>query len=120
MVMEQNTMDIVIAILGSGALSALISGIFGLIQSRKSRQKEIEAELKALKLQLATAEKDALRTQLLLMIKDFPDEQTDILRLAEHYFKNLNGNWVLTDIFASWADEKQIQLPAWAKKEITK
>ena len=37
-------------------------------------------------------EKDNLRTQLMVMIKDYPYETSDILRLGEHYFKDLNGN----------------------------
>lgn len=107
----------VIAVISSGALSALISGIFTLIQNRKGKLAKIEANIKQLKEQQATAEKDALRTQLLLMIRIYPDEVTDILRLAEHYFKDLEGNWVLTNIFANWMKEKDIQMPAWFKEE---
>lgn len=107
---------IIVAILGSGALSALISGVFGLIQARKNRQKEIEEEIHAMRKQLDLYEKDNLRTQLLLLIKDFPDETTDILRMAQHYFNDLGGNWVLTDIFATWARERGIAIPAWFKE----
>ena len=116
---------IIVAILGSGALSALISGIFGLIQNRKSKQAKIEKELKdireaqdAIRDAQKLSEKDALRTQLLVMIKEFPQETTDILRLAEHYFKDLGGNWVLTDIFAGWAKIYGIEIPKWFKEDI--
>ena len=63
------------------------------------------------------AEKDALRTQLMVLIKDFPDERTDILRLAETYFDKLGGNWILTDIFARWCDEYDVQLPSWFNRD---
>ena len=109
-------MEITIAILGSGALSALIAGIFGLIQSRheeKNKNKELIEELESIKSALKLNEKDALRTQLMVMIKDYPNETSDILRLAEHYFKTLKGNWVLTDIFSRWAAENKIVVPNW-------
>lgn len=104
---------IFVAIIGSGALSALISGIFNLVQSRNSRVKAMEKDIQTIKEQLATAEKDTLRTQLMLMIKDYPDENTDILRLGEHYFKNLKGNWVMTDIFRKWCEDQHITPPSW-------
>ena len=109
-------MEIAIAILGSGALSALISGIFGLIQARKSRAKEIEDELKVVKAKLDIAEKDALRTQLMVMIKDFPTEKTDILRLAEYYFDTLDGNWVMSDIFRTWCKTSGTETPSWFRE----
>lgn len=108
-------MEIVIAILGSGALSALISGIFGLIMARKSKQKEIEEDLSDIKRRLEIAEKDAIRTQLLVLIKDFPDEKTDILRLGQHYFVKCEGNWVMSDIFLKYLQENQIPTPSWFK-----
>ena len=108
---------IIVAIISSGALSALVSGIFGLIQARKSRQKEIEEELKEVKEKLDIAEKDALRTQLMVMIKDFPNEKTDILRLAEYYFSRLDGNWVMSNIFREWCEASDTMLPKWFKGE---
>ena len=108
---------IIVAILGSGALSALISGIFGLIQSRKSKQKEIEEDLKSIKAKLAIAEKDALRTQLMVMIKDYPQEKTDILRLSEHYFVKLEGNWIMSNIFQEWCEATDTSIPKWFREE---
>lgn len=109
-------MEVVIAIIGSGALSALISGIFGLVQSRKNRQKQIEEELQEIQQAQHIAEKDALRTQLLLLIADYPEETSDILRLAEHYFRDLEGNWVLTTIFNRWMEGHKIVQPEWFKR----
>lgn len=108
---------IIVAIISSGALSALVSGIFGLVQARKSRQKEIEEELKAVKEKLDIAEKDALRTQLMVMIKLYPSEKTDILRLAEHYFVKLDGNWVMTNIFREWCEATDTKIPGWFKED---
>lgn len=107
-----------------GVFGILITKIFDLISDRKKAQEdskkeltEINNELKGLKNQLKLQEKDALRTQLMVMIKDFPDETSDILRLAEHYFTKLGGNWVLTDIFSTWADENGVVTPSWFTKK---
>lgn len=116
-------MDILIAIIGSGTLGILITKIFDLISERKkTKQKHneerdrMQRELSEIKAALKLNEKDNLRTQLMVMIKDYPFETTDILRLAEHYFKDLNGNWVLTDIFGSWAKGQGVITPNWFPK----
>ena len=96
------TESIIIAIISSGILSTIVSAIITAIANRKNKLKEIEGELKAINKKLDLQEKDALRTQLLLMISDYPQEKTEILKLAEYYFKNLHGNWTATAIFNSW------------------
>lgn len=90
--------EIIIAIIASGALSTLIAGIFNLINNHRSKQ-----------------ERDILRTQLLVMIKDFPKEHTEILKLAQHYFVDLKGNWVMTGIFNTWLEQENIGKPEWYK-----
>lgn len=110
------TESIIIAIIGSGVLSTIVSAIITALSNRKSRLKEIEKKLEAIEKNQKTAEKDTLRTQLLVMIADFPEETTDILRLAEHYFKDLDGNWVASALFNEWAKEHCESAPTWAKK----
>ena len=97
------TEAIIIAIVGSGALSALIAGVFQLINNRREK----------LDNRFTTLEKDVLRTQLLLMIADFPNEKSDILKLAQHYFEDLDGNWVLSSVFSSWLKVNGIEIPEW-------
>lgn len=96
------TESIIIAIIGSGVLSTIVSAIITAIGNRKSRLKVIENKLTKIEENQKTAEKDSLRTQLLLMIADYPDEKTEILKLAQHYFKDLEGNWTATAIFNRW------------------
>ena len=97
------TEAIIIAIVGSGALSALISGVFQLINNKREK----------LDKRFQILEKDVLRTQLMLMIADFPDEKTDILKLAQHYFEDLDGNWVLSSVFSVWLKDNDIAIPDW-------
>ena len=107
-----------------GLLGILCTKIFDLISERKKVNNEtkqelnkIHKELSDLKEQALLTEKDNLRTQLMVMIKDFPSERTDILRLGQHYFNDLHGNWVLTDLFRKWIDESNVQLPTWLPED---
>lgn len=108
---------VVIAIIGSGALSTLISAVITAIANRKSRLKKIEEKLTEIEKNQKTAEKDALRTQLIMMIADYPDEKTDILRLGEYYFHRLDGNWIAKAIFNKWLEEHNVAKPEWFKGE---
>ena len=96
------TMTITLAVLGSNALFAFIQFLI----SRHDTKKNIKGKLN-------TLEKDGLRTQLLLLILMKPEEQTEILRLAEHYFKVLKGNWYMTSIFKNWLKENNVGEPDW-------
>lgn len=107
------TEAIVIAIIGSGVLSTVVSAIVTALSNRKSRLKKIESELESINEKLAKNEKDTLRTQLLLLISDYPDEKTEIMTLAEHYFGNLHGNWYLTSLFNHWIKKNSIAEPEW-------
>ncbi|MBO7733987.1 MAG: hypothetical protein J6S67_15590 [Methanobrevibacter sp.] len=107
-----------------GVFGILITKIFDLISDRKKTTNEttkqfklINDQITEIKSQIKLQEKDELRTQIMVMISDYPDETTDILRLSEHYFKNLKGNWVLTDIFKKWAVEKNVSIPVWMEDE---
>ena len=90
----------------------------------KTAIENIEASIKALKedfdKRLRKAEKDALRTQLLVMISDYPHEKREILALGERYFAKppdgLDGNWVMTDIFKSWLKKEGHSNPEWFKE----
>lgn len=113
---------IIVAVLGSGALSALISGIFNLINNSKAGRKklldsltEIKAALKDIEKNQKKTEKDLCRTQLLLMICNYPTERAEILELAKHYFADLHGNWFTTPIFNRWLEEFGVGRPEWFK-----
>ena len=103
-----------------GVIGILITKMFDIVMYEKRSKKddanelkEIREEMSSIKTQLKLTEKDELRTQLMVMMKDYPEEKTDILRLAQHYFVNLNGNWVLTDIFSRWSQNQGVSIPSW-------
>lgn len=114
---------IIIAIISSGLLSVIITECFGILKAKRSKKDGVEAKLgvlaeeqKEIRGLIKQQEKDALRTELKLMISDFPEEETDILRLAQHYFVKLDGNWTMANIFTKWCKDRGIDLPTWVKQ----
>lgn len=97
------TENILIAVLGGGNLLLFIKFLIERHDAKKD--KDISSTLTKL-------EKDGLRTQLLLLILLRPDEQTEILKIAEHYFVKLKANWYMTSIFKTWCDDHNLE-PEW-------
>lgn len=100
-------MEIWVAILGSGTLGILISKVFDLFLNRKG----------SIRKQLERLEKDSLRTQLLVMMSDYPTEVQEILTLGERYFCQLKGDWYLTSLFNKWLEKTHTTSPTWFNKE---
>lgn len=109
------TENIILGLLGGGNLILFIKFLMERHDRKKERQEDKDAE--GLKNRLFILERDGLRTQLLLLILIRPTEQTEILRLAEHYFKDLKGNWYMTSIFNKWLEEANVAEPDWFDTE---
>ena len=115
---------IIIALLSSGVLSTLITAVFQYLQTKKSKKDGMESKVDDI---IADQEKimasqkrhegDIVRVELKMMIADFPDDENDILRLAEHYFHDLHGNWVMAAIFKKWLTDRHLELPNWFEEE---
>lgn len=102
--------NILIAVLGGGNLLLFVKFLIERYD-RKQENKE-EDELGGINDRLGKLEKDGIRTQLLLMILLRPDEQTEILKVAEYYFCKLKANWYMTGMFKKWCDEQGLE-PEW-------
>lgn len=115
---------IILALISSGVLSTLITALFQYLQNRKSRKDGLESKVDKIAADNADIKKaqkktegDIIRVELKLMISNFPDEESDILRLAEHYFKDLHGNWVMATTFNAWLKSRGLASPDWYDKE---
>lgn len=106
-------MAVLIALISSNALATVILAIITAISNRKGRLKKVEDELEEINQKLVKSEKDTLRTQLLLLISDYPDEKAEIMTLAQHYFRDLHGNWYLTSLFNKWLEKNELAKPEW-------
>ena len=96
--METTVVAVIVAVIGSGLIQYFIT--------RYDDNKGINKRL-------INLEKDTLRTQLLLLILLKPDETHEILTIAEHYFKQLKGNWYMTSIFNKWLEDTGTAKPDW-------
>ena len=102
--MDRETITtIILAILASNGFFAMIQFLI----TRWDMNKGVKSKLDHL-------EKDGLRTQLLLLLLLMPDEQTEILKIAEHYFVKLKGNWYMTSVFSKWCKSRGLR-PEWFK-----
>lgn len=107
--------NIVLGLLGGGNLVLFVKFLIERHDRKKERAEDQDKE--SVKKRLIVLERDGLRTQLLLLILLRPTEQTEILRLAEHYFKDLKGNWYMTSIFNKWIESEKVAEPEWFDKE---
>lgn len=95
-------LQVIIAVIGSTTLATLVQ----FFVTRHDNKRNLSKRLDRL-------ERDGLRTQLLLLVLLKPGEKQEILTLAEHYFKDLKGNWYMTSIFNTWVEENGIAEPEW-------
>ena len=101
---------ILLGILGGGNIILFIKFLIERYDRKKEREED--NNLGGIQEKLILLEKDGLRTQLLLMILLKPEEQTEILKVAQHYFVKLKANWYMTGIFKKWCDEHGLE-PEW-------
>ena len=104
---------IILAVLGSNGLFALIQYFISRHDKKNNQNKEIEARLDKLDEKQIVAEKDSCRTQLLILMVDYPDETGEIMRIAKHYFDDLSGDWYLTSLFKQYLHKKDLPDPVW-------
>lgn len=114
---------LIVGVLSSASLVALINGIFQRKRDKESKATGLESKIdtivadqdKIIKAQ-HRHEMDILRVELKLMISDFPDQESDILRIAEHYFTD-GGNWVMSSTFLVWLQQRNLPTPPWFRNE---
>ena len=108
---------ILLTILGSGNIILFIKFLIerhDRKQERAEDKKERDVDKAAANLEerLCKLEKDGIRTQLLLLILLKPEEQTEILKVGEYYFKKLKANWYMTGMFKQWCEDQGLE-PEW-------
>lgn len=90
------------------ALSAVVTALIGsgLIQylvTRHDAKKGIAAQ-------------NNDRTQLMLLIADYPRKTDEILEVAKHYFLILKGNSFIKSLFSDWLKSQNIDPPEWFRE----
>jgi len=105
---KDQIITVLIAILGSSGLIGFIQFLIARYDGKKDALSRIEKSQQSIK-------RDGTRTQLLMLIADYPDNTEEIMTLAERYFIELGGNWYMSTIFKKWLSERDIPAPEWYK-----
>lgn len=91
-----------------GVIAGAVGGAvrWGISEALAETNKKIDnvsAEMSSIKL-------DTMRMQLLMLISDDPTNHGDILKVAKVYFVDLDGDWVATETFLSWAKAEGVDV----------
>lgn len=116
--------ELLIAFLGASGVFSFAMFMITRHDKKKDTEKEnedaVRDELKSimdllqeLKDQAFKNEKDNVRTQLLLLMADYPDNTAELLECAKHYFVDMDGDWYLTPIFAKFIEARDVAKPEW-------
>lgn len=68
------------------------------------------AKLDSISDQMTELKLDTTRNQLLTLMKNYPDNEEEIMKVAKYYFKDLNGDWYMTSLFIEWGEENGIDV----------
>lgn len=60
--------------------------------------------------QMTELKLDTTRNQLLTLMKNYPDNEEEIMKVAKYYFRDLNGDWYMTSLFIEWGEERGIDV----------
>lgn len=66
--------------------------------------------------QLDQLQVEATRTQLITLMSNYPDNKSEILKVADKYFNEYNGDWYVTELFEQWADQHGVDAKTLLKK----
>ena len=107
-------LGIIGALCGNGLIQYLLTRKDNLKkESIESKLQPISDKIDKLLNEQKKTEKDNLRTQLLVMMNMMPNNQEEIMTCAERYFKQLEGDWFYSSLFAKYLKENNIEPPIW-------
>ena len=100
---------ILIATLGSGSVLCFFQFMINRHDQRKGKFSKLETMVDKIQKRLSDLERDTTRLQLLLLIKMFPNYEMSITRVADKYFKDLNGNSYMMNLYERYKIEKEMK-----------
>ena len=97
--------DIITAV---GIIGAAILGIGSWLTSQANAG--MNNKLDTIIKKVDTAEENATRSQLLTLMSDYPNNESEILKVAQYYFQGLKGDWYMTGLFTKWAESRGLDV----------
>lgn len=111
--MKELILAIVIAALGSNGLFAVVQLLIKRHDDKKSSKNGTAQAVARIEKRLEVQERDLCRTQMLLLMSNYPAEKSEIMKLGEHYFGTLHGDWYMTGMFNRWLEINEMGKPEW-------
>lgn len=96
---KNEIIPLIIGIVGSSGFTALVTRLL----DRFGLQKRVRA------LEQSTARLE------LLQLMQMDADTAQVLRVAENYFTQLDGDWYMGEEFTRWCSAKDITVPGWVK-----
>ena len=100
--------DVAAVITAIGVITGALITFSSFIGSKITES--VDKKLDNISGQLENIEQNSTRTQLLTLMSNYPDNESEILKVAYHYFKELDGDWYMSEIFDEWAKERNIDV----------
>lgn len=100
--------DVAAIITAIGVITGALITCSSFISSKITES--VDKKLDNISEQLDNIELNSTRTQLLTLMSNYPDNESEILKVAYHYFRELDGDWYMSELFAEWAEERNIDV----------
>lgn len=81
------------------------------INGFKDQVSNIESSMQTILSVAEDTRKDTLRIQLMMLMKEEENNIDTILKVAETYFVELQGDWYMTSEFSKWAKRHDVVIP---------
>lgn len=89
-----------------GAITVIITACIGAgTWFMTTINKSTNAKIDDLSKQMSLIQRDTARMQLLTLINTSPDNEEEIMKVAQYYFGALEGDWYMSSLFTKWAEE---------------
>ena len=101
----KDTSDVIgaVTVIGTACVGVCTWCVTQINASTNTKLDSISDQMTELKL-------DTTRNQLLTLMKNYPDNEEEIMKVAKYYFRDLNGDWYMTSLFIEWGEERGIDV----------
>lgn len=115
-----NTIEVIItvvcAVLASPLITKLSDNIFTAINNKRGKKDKLDKildKIDDLDKKVTETELSSTRAELMMLMKDYPENWDDICTKAHHYFIDLHGDSYITTLYSQWLKSRNMEKPAW-------
>lgn len=90
-----------VTIIASALVGLATWAINGMLAGVNEKLDDVAGQMEDIKM-------DAVRTQLLTLMSNYPENKSEILKVADKYFNEMHGDWYMTELFEQWANAHEV------------